>query len=213
MKLRMNSIFGALMCMTLVVMTSCNDGKKEEEAAKMEAEKMEQEAADNERMAMEAEEEKMKQEAMESSIASKAMATESLSTLVAAVKAADLAQMLSEPGEYTVFAPNNAAFEKLPAGTVETLLKPENKEKLKGILTYHVVSGKVDAATLVAAIKDANGKYVVKTANGGELTASMKGDSVILTDASGKTSTVIATDVQASNGVVHIIDTVVMPKA
>lgn len=201
------------MCMTLVVMTSCNDGKKEEEAAKMEAEKMEQEAADNERMAMEAEEEKMKQEAMESSIASKAMATESLSTLVAAVKAADLAQMLSEPGEYTVFAPNNAAFEKLPAGTVETLLKPENKEKLKGILTYHVVSGKVDAATLVAAIKDANGKYVVKTANGGELTASMKGDSVILTDASGKTSTVIATDVQASNGVVHIIDTVVMPKA
>ena len=213
MKLRMNSIFGAVMCMTLVVMTSCNDGKKEEEAAKMEAEKMEQEAADNERMAMEAEEEKMKQEAMESSIASKAMATESLSTLVAAVKAADLAQMLSEPGEYTVFAPNNAAFEKLPAGTVETLLKPENKEKLKGILTYHVVSGKVDAATLVAAIKDANGKYVVKTANGGELTASMKGDSVILTDASGKTSTVIATDVQASNGVVHIIDTVVMPKA
>lgn len=209
----MNSIFGAVMCMTLVVMTSCNDGKKEEEAAKMEAEKMEQEAADNERMAMEAEEEKMKQEAMESSIASKAMATESLSTLVAAVKAADLAQMLSEPGEYTVFAPNNAAFEKLPAGTVETLLKPENKEKLKGILTYHVVSGKVDAATLVAAIKDANGKYVVKTANGGELTASMKGDSVILTDASGKTSTVIATDVQASNGVVHIIDTVVMPKA
>jgi uncharacterized surface protein with fasciclin (FAS1) repeats len=141
------------------------------------------------------------------------MATESLSTLVAAVKAADLATMLSEPGTYTVFAPNNAAFDKLPAGTVETLLKAENKEKLKGILTYHVVPSKVDASTLIAAINDSNGKYVITTANGGELTASLKGDSVILTDASGNQSTVIATDVDASNGVVHIIDTVVMPKA
>ncbi len=212
MKISKNTIFGALMCMTLVVMTSCNDGKKKE--AEMEAEKMEQEAeAEKEKMAMQAEEEKMKAEAMESSIAAKAMATESLSTLVAAVKAADLATMLSEPGEYTVFAPDNAAFEKLPAGTVETLLKPENKEKLKGILTYHVVAGKVDANTLVTAIKDSNGKYVVKTANGGELTASLSGESVILTDANGNKSTVKATDVQASNGIVHIIDTVVMPKA
>ena len=212
MKFKRNTIFGAVMCMALAFTTSCDDGKKKE--AELEAEKMEQEAAaEEERMAMQAEEEKMKTEAMETSIAAKAMETESLSTLVTAVKAADLATMLSEPGEYTVFAPDNAAFEKLPAGTVETLLKPENKEKLKGLLTYHVVSGKVDAATLVGAINDAGGKYVVTTAGGGELTASLKGDSVILTDANGKTSMVTATDVQASNGIVHIIDTVVMPKS
>ena len=174
MKLNKNAIFGALMCMTLVVMTSCDDGKKKE--AELEAEKMEQEAAaEEERMAMQAEEEKMKTEAMETSIAAKAMSTESLSTLVAAVKAADLATMLSEPGDYTVFAPDNAAFEKLPAGTVETLLKPENKEKLKGILTYHVVPSKVDAATLVGAINDAGGKYVIKTAAGGEFNCFIKG--------------------------------------
>ncbi|TXD83556.1 fasciclin domain-containing protein [Subsaximicrobium wynnwilliamsii] len=206
----MKRIFTSVMCLTLVFMTACKDGKAEEEAAaKMEQEKMDQENADNET----AMQEEAMREAQENSIASKAMATESLSTLVAAVKAADLATMLSEPGDYTVFAPNNAAFDKLPAGTVETLLKPENKEQLKGILTYHVVPSKVDANTLIAAINDSDGKYVVKTANGGELTATLSGESVILTDASGNKSTIIATDVQASNGVVHIIDTVVMPKA
>ena len=209
MKFTLKSILGMMMCMSLMVMTSCNDGKKEAEA-KAEAERMEQEAAEMEKQA---EEERMAEEAKANSIAAKAMATESLSTLVAAVKAAELATMLSEPGDYTVFAPNNAAFEKLPEGTVETLLKPENKEQLTGILTYHVVPKEVNAATLIDAINANEGSYTFATANGGELTATLSGESVYLTDVNGNKSTIIATDVDASNGVVHIIDTVVMPKS
>ena len=209
MKFTLKSIITAMMCMSFMVMTSCDDGKKEAEA-KAEAEKMEQEAAEKAEMEKE---EAMKAEAAENSIAAKAMATESLSTLVAAVKAADLATMLSEPGDYTVFAPNNAAFEKLPEGTVETLLKPENKEQLKGILTYHVVPKKVNATTLIDAINGNDGTYTIATANGAELTATLEGESVYLTDGDGNKSTIIATDVEASNGVVHIIDTVVMPKS
>lgn len=201
-----------MMCMSLMVMTSCNDGKKEAEA-KAEAERLEQEAAEKAEMEKKAEEEKMAEEAKANSIAAKASATESLSTLVAAVTAADLATMLSEPGDYTVFAPDNAAFEKLPAGTVETLLKPENKEQLTGILTYHVVPKAVNSATLIEAINANNGSYTITTANGGELTATISGESVFLTDANGNKSTITAVDVEASNGVVHIIDTVVMPKA
>ncbi|MEO6590519.1 MAG: fasciclin domain-containing protein, partial [Pyrinomonadaceae bacterium] len=110
-------------------------------------------------------------------------------TLVAAVKAAGLVETLKGAGPFTVFAPTNAAFEKLPAGTVDTLLKPENKAKLKGILTYHVVAGKHDAASIAKAIKDGNGKAMFKTVQGEELTASMDGDKVILTDAKGGKST------------------------
>jgi len=209
MKLTMKSIFTAMMCASLMVMTSCNEGKKEAEA-EAEAEKMEREAEEKAEMER-AEEERMNKEAQENSIAAKAMATESLSTLVTALKAADLATMMSEPGDYTVFAPDNAAFEKLPAGTVETLLKPENKEKLKGILTYHVVPKEVNATTLMDAIKSNDGSYTIETADGGELTAMIQGESVVLKDAAGNTSTITATDVEASNGVVHIIDTVVMP--
>lgn len=132
-------------------------------------------------------------------------------TLVAAVKAADLVATLQGKGPFTVFAPTNDAFNKLPAGTVENLLKPENKASLASILTYHVVAGKLDAAAVLAAIEKGNGKAVLTTVNGGKLTASLNGKNVFLTDAKGGTSIVTATDLNASNGVVHVIDTVVMP--
>lgn len=133
-------------------------------------------------------------------------------TLVAAVKAADLVATLQSKGPFTVFAPTNSAFAKLPAGTVDNLLKPENKAILASILTYHVVAGKLDAAAVIAAIKTGKGKAVLTTVNGGKLMASLKGANVILTDERGGTATVIATDLKATNGVVHVIDTVVMPK-
>lgn len=133
-------------------------------------------------------------------------------TLVAAVKAADLVTTLQSKGPFTVFAPTNSAFDKLPAGTVDNLLKPENKATLASILTYHVVAGNIDAAAVMAAIKTGKGKAVLTTVNGAKITASLSGKNVILTDAKGGVATVTATDLKASNGVVHVIDTVVMPK-
>ena len=134
------------------------------------------------------------------------------STLVTAVKAAGLVETLSGDGPFTVFAPNNAAFAKLPAGTVDGLLKPESLDKLKAILTYHVVAGKFDAAAVIDAINKNNGKYTVTTVQGGIIVLSLKDGKVMLTDANGGTSTVVLADVAASNGVIHAIDTVVMPK-
>jgi uncharacterized surface protein with fasciclin (FAS1) repeats len=132
-------------------------------------------------------------------------------TLVAAVKAAGLVDTLAGAGPFTVFAPTNKAFDKLPKGTVDTLLKPENKSTLSGVLTYHVVAGKVDSAALVKMIKDGNGKAILNTVNGGTLTAMMKGKDVVLQDAKGGTAKVTTADVYQSNGVIHVIDTVVMP--
>ena len=132
-------------------------------------------------------------------------------TLVAAVKAAGLVETLSGPGPFTVFAPTNQAFDKLPKGTVETLVKPENKQMLTGILTYHVVSGKMSAEDLMKAIKDGGGKATLKTVSGGTLTAMQKGKKIELTDAKGGMSTVTIADVFQSNGVIHVIDTVLMP--
>jgi uncharacterized surface protein with fasciclin (FAS1) repeats len=133
-------------------------------------------------------------------------------TLVAAVKAADLVSTLKSAGPFTVFAPTNDAFGKLPAGTVETLLKPENKSKLASILTYHVVAGNLMAADVVAAIKKGNGKAEVTTVNGQKLTITLMGDKVMLTDANGNSAHVVAADLKGSNGVVHVIDSVVLPK-
>jgi uncharacterized surface protein with fasciclin (FAS1) repeats len=133
-------------------------------------------------------------------------------TLVAAVKAAGLVETLSSAGPFTVFAPTNAGFDKLPAGTVETLVKPENKGTLTTILTYHVVSGRMSASDIMAAIKAGNGKAMMKTVQGGTLTASMKGKSVILTDEKGGMSKVTIADVNQSNGVIHVVDSVLMPK-
>ena len=133
-------------------------------------------------------------------------------TLVTAVKAADLVTTLKGKGPFTVFAPTNDAFAKLPAGTVETLLKPENKAKLAGILTYHVVAGKLSASDVVAAVKKGNGKAVLKTVNGEKITATLDGSKVKITDAKGGSAYVTTADLNASNGVVHVIDTVLMPK-
>ena len=141
-----------------------------------------------------------------------AVANDDFSTLVAAVKAAGLVETLSSEGPFTVFAPNNAAFGKLPDGTVDGLLKPENLDKLKSVLTYHVIAGKFDAAAVVDAINKNNGKYSVTTVQGGTIVLSLKDGNVMLTDANGGTSMVILADVAASNGVIHAIDTVVMPK-
>ena len=132
-------------------------------------------------------------------------------TLVAAVQAAGLAETLSGPGPFTVFAPTNAAFKKLPAGTVDTLLKPENKAQLTSVLTYHVVSGTMTAKDIAGAIKTGGGTATLTTVQGEPLTASMRGSKLVLTDAKGGKSTVTIKDVRQSNGVIHVVDTVLMP--
>ena len=141
-----------------------------------------------------------------------AVGSKAHTTLVAAVKAADLVGTLQSAGPFTVFAPTNEAFAKLPKGTVETLLKPENKSTLTKILTYHVIAGNLDAAAVVKAINDGKGKVTLKAVSGGTLIASLKNGKVILTDEKGGTATVTATDLKAGNGVVHVIDAVVLPK-
>ena len=132
-------------------------------------------------------------------------------TLVAAVKAAGLVDTLSGPGPFTVFAPTNAAFAKLPAGTVDTLVMPENKAKLTAILTYHVVSGAMTSKQIAAAIKAGGGTATLTTVQGEPLKASMKMGKLVLTDAQGGMSTVTIKDVIQSNGVIHVVDTVLMP--
>jgi uncharacterized surface protein with fasciclin (FAS1) repeats len=132
-------------------------------------------------------------------------------TLVAAVKAAGLVDTLKSAGPFTVFAPTNNAFSMLPAGTVDTLLKPENKGTLTTVLTYHVVPGRVDAATLVSQIKAGGGKAMLKTASGGTLTASMRGNDVLIVDAKGNGAVVTTADVYQSNGVIHVVDKVLLP--
>ena len=144
-------------------------------------------------------------------IVENAMNSADHTTLVAAVKAAGLVDTLQSAGPFTVFAPVNAAFAKLPSGTVETLLKPENKDTLAKILTYHVVAGNMDAAGIKKAIKMGSGKAQMKTVAGGTLTATMSGGKLILTDEKGGMSTVTIANVMQSNGVIHVIDTVVMP--
>ena len=133
-------------------------------------------------------------------------------TLVAAVKAADLVGTLQSAGPFTVFAPTNGAFNKLPEGTVSTLLKPDNKKQLTQILTYHVLAGKFDAATLTNTLKANNGKVNLPTVSGGTLTALLKGEQIQLKDENGGIATVTAADLTADNGIVHVIDSVVLPK-
>ncbi len=132
-------------------------------------------------------------------------------TLVAAVKAAGLVETLQSAGPFTVFAPTNAAFNKLPAGTVDKLVMPENKAMLTSILTYHVVPGRISAQDLMTWIKKNNGKYMVKTVQGEELTFWMKGNKIYVTDAKGNNAAVTVADVNQSNGVIHVIDHVLMP--
>ena len=134
-------------------------------------------------------------------------------TLVAAVKAAGLVDTLKGKGPFTVFAPTNAAFDKLPDGTVEMLLKPENKGTLTQVLTYHVVAGKYDSKKLMSLIKKGGGRATLKTVSGGTLTASMNGmNGISLMDEKGGTSMVTTANVYQSNGVIHVVNTVLMPR-
>ncbi len=150
--------------------------------------------------------------AQQNTIVDIAVGSNAHTTLVAAVKAADLVTTLQSEGPFTVFAPVNEAFGKLPAGTVETLLKPENKATLAKILTYHVVAGNLDAEAVVGAIKAGKGKAVLTTVSGGTLTASLEKGKVKLTDENGGASYVTATDLKGSNGIIHVIDTIILPK-
>ncbi len=132
-------------------------------------------------------------------------------TLVAAVTAAGLADTLQNPGPFTVFAPTDTAFAKLPEGTIETLLRPENKGTLTNVLVYHAVSGSVTAGDLVALINKHGGEAKITTLSGGELTARLSGDTVVITDAKGRAAAVTQADVQTSNGVIHVTDGVFLP--
>lgn len=185
---------------------ACKDDKKDREADKMDA--ADSGAAEEAEM----KKEKDRKEAMASSIAGKAMATGNLDTLVTALKAADLSSMLSEPGNYTVFAPTNNAFAKLKKGTLEDLLKAENKEQLRNLLQYHVVNGKITVDKLASAIENSKGKYTFETVSGDELTAMKDGDQIVIRDGRGKKSQILHGNVEASNGVIHVINDVLMVK-
>ena len=144
-------------------------------------------------------------------IVENAVNSEDHTTLVAAVKAAELVDILKSDGPFTVFAPTNSAFKALPAETVETLLKKENQKKLQAVLTYHVLAGNYKAKDIVSAIKKGNGKATFNTVNGTEVSAMLDGDKVMLKDAAGNVATVTIADVNQSNGVIHVIDTVLLP--
>lgn len=200
--------------LSMFAFTSCEDSKKkeQEEKEKMEMERMEAEKEAQREADLKKEQERM--EMQSNSIAAKAMATEDLSTLVSALQSAELAQMMKEDeGPFTVFAPTNAAFAKVPKATMDKLMMAENKSDLQTVLKYHVVQGEITSKDLAQAIKDNNGAYTFKTVEGAELTAMMKGDKIVLKDGNGKTATVVQADVDASNGVVHMIDAVVMKKS
>lgn len=146
-------------------------------------------------------------------IVENAMMSKAHTTLVAAVVAADLAATLKSAGPFTVFAPVNDAFENLPEGTVSTLLLPENKATLAKVLTYHVVAGKMDFNSITKAIKAGGGKAVLKTVSGGSLTAMMNGkQNIVLKDENGTIANITTYDVNQSNGIIHVLDTVVLPK-
>ncbi|APY01501.1 hypothetical protein BWR22_09175 [Lacinutrix venerupis] len=146
-------------------------------------------------------------------IVENAVNSEDHTTLVAAVKAAELVDVLAGEGPFTVFAPTNEAFSKLPEGTVETLLKPENKEALQTVLTYHVVEGKWNTKEVLKMIKRGNGKAEIKTVSGGTITVWLKGEDVYISDANGNSAMVTIANVNQSNGVIHVIDTVLLPKS
>ena len=145
------------------------------------------------------------------SIVDVAVGNENFSTLVTALKAADLVQALQGDGPFTVFAPTNDAFAKIDSKTLSSLLEAENQKALSNILTYHVVSGKLTASDVVAALKKGDGKVELKALNGQVLTVLQKDDKICLKDSKGNYSEIIATDVMGSNGVIHVINTVVMP--
>jgi len=203
----------ALIAFAALALGSCKDQAKIDADKKTMEEKVAMEEANIKAEEMKVKEEAKQREMMATSIAAVASKNAELSTLVSAVKAADLDDMLSEPGSYTVFAPSNNAFEKLPKKmSIAELGKPENKELLTQILQYHVVSGVITSDKLVEAINGANGKYTFTTVGGKDLTASLKGDKIVLKDEKGNKTEVVLGNVKASNGVVHVINDVLLMK-
>ena len=188
----------SILAISTVFFFSCGENKKENSEAMDSAT---EEVAEVEEVAQ-----------AEANVVEVAASNDSFSTLVAAVTAADLVDTLSSEGPFTVFAPTNDAFAKLPEGTVTSLLETANKETLISILTYHVVSGKFEAAAVIDAINNNDGAFEVTTVQGGTITLSLSDGKVMLKDANGGMSTVVIADVAASNGVIHALDTVVMPK-
>lgn len=188
----------SLLALSGMVFMACGEKKKEKAEETMEA--VTEEVTDV-----------VEPEESSPNIVEVAAGDENFSTLVTAVTAADLAGTLSGEGPFTVFAPTNDAFAKLPEGTVESLLEPDSKDALTGILTYHVVSGNFDAAAVIEAINSNDGTFTVTTVQGDPIELRLVDGKVVLTDAKGGTATVLITDVAASNGVIHAIDTVVMP--
>ncbi|NER11294.1 Uncaracterized surface protein containing fasciclin (FAS1) repeats [Muriicola jejuensis] len=189
-----------VLLLTGLMLASCGQSNKEKESAEeaVETEMSEAYGSQEEEVALE-------------TIVGVASGNESFSTLVVAVQAADLVGTLSSEGPFTVFAPTNESFAKLPEGTVESLLQSENKSALINLLTYHVVAGKFPASAVIEAINSNGGSFVVETVQGDKITLSLEGESVKLVDAKGNASLVIMADVPASNGVIHAIDAVIMP--
>ncbi|CAM3469934.1 Immunogenic protein MPB70 [Aequorivita lipolytica] len=194
-----------------MLFASCEDSKKKEAEAQAQAEEMRMEREKDSLMKVEEMNTANMAEMEANSIAAKAMGNAELSTLVSALQAADLAQTFKSEGTYTVFAPTNEAFNKVAKATMDNLMKPENKEQLQGLLKYHVLQGKMNATDVLANIKAANNKLDVTTLNGEVLTLSEKGGKVMIKDAKGNTATVTSADMDASNGIVHVIDKVLMP--
>lgn len=191
----------------LFVFTSCEDGKKKGEEEKDRLERQEAERAAE----LQAEEERMEWES--NSIAAKTMEDDSLSSFTSALQNAELAQTFTEEeGPYTIFAPTNEAFEKVDQATLDTLLKTENREKLGDVLKYHVVEDEITAKELSDRIDEGNGEYSLTTLTGASLTALKSGDDILLKDENGNTAKITKTDLEASNGVIHQIDGVVMRK-
>lgn len=190
---------------------ACDDSKKKQAEAEVEAEmlKSEEEAA-----LYDAEEAIRKNAEFETNtIAAVTMRNENFTTLASAVQTANLEETLKSEGPFTVFAPTNEAFSRIPKATLENLMKPDNKDELAGLLTYHVVKGKWTAEDIKQSIQENNNKYEVTTVQGEKLVLSLKDDKLTIKDAQGNTSTVLDVDVHASNGVIHTVDHVVMPKA
>ena len=199
-----------VLALSLTVLTSCEDTKKKEQE-KAEQERMEQMEAEKQ-AELDAQQAQMEMES--NSIAAKASESDTLSTLVNALKSANLANLFTvSEGPYTVFAPHNAAFNELDEGTLESLLRPENQNQLDELLRYHVVEDEVTSEELLQMIEDNDGEFVINTMAGTDLVATVRDGNVILTDEAGNEVTVVQADVDASNGVVHIIDGVVMTKS
>lgn len=200
------------MAVVSLLFASCNDSKKKEAEEQAKAEQMRMEREKDSLLKVEADNQARMAEMEANSIVAKAMGNADLSTLVSALQAADMAQTLKAEGDYTVFAPTNDAFSKVPKATLENLMKPESKAQLQKLLQYHVLQGKMNTVAVMAKIKEAGGKLDVTTMNGEVLTLSEKNGKVMIKDAKGNTATVTSADMEASNGVVHTIDKVLMPK-